>query len=392
MAPLLCLLRQWGHPGNAGQTLDVARGTPGGNTMPPTTKDSVDIAAPSSPSPNSGSGPGTNPRPNPVCLDVPVVIRNLPAGNGTSDLLPAGALEEHARTVIVFDNGAVLRVSEELPVGQEVVVSNSQGREAVCRLARTPNLPNIKGFVEIEFLEPVSDFWGIQQPAPQTNVLTPPPELASELRPADAVSSPEAAESSVQESGAPSGEAPSFDDIAGVVPMSPGAEPTDRQVSQQDSPKTSGAVKERPRPEKQPEEKRMDTAKTVAPAAAKRPATQALAASKKDGTHRPSVSANQNNFLGKSIFGASSVSTPKKSRGNAVALLVVGLLILAGIAAYLFLYRGGIASFSGKATEAAPSHAMIFRSTSVHESSLRLEISVPAVVGGIPGRIPHRHS
>lgn len=348
--------------------------------MPPMTRGSVDIAGPSNPSPNPGNRPGTNPRPNPVCLDVPVVVRNLPAGNGTPHFPPAGPFEEHARTVIVFDNGAVLRVSAELPIGQEVIVSNSQGREAVCRLARTPSLPSIKGFVEIEFLESVSDFWGIQQPEPQTNVLIP-PASASEPKPADAVSSAQTAESAVQESGATTGEAPSFDDIAGVVPMAPDPEQTKRPVSGRESSKTSISAEDRPRPEKLPEERRTDTAKPVAQADRKGPVTQAPAASKKDGVQRPSVSGKQNDILGKSLLAASSVSTPKKSRGNTVALLVLGILIVAGIAAaYLFLYRGGIAGLSGKATEAAPLPAIISQSASIYDSTLRPWKSVPALV------------
>lgn len=346
--------------------------------MPPTTKESVDTAAPSNVSPNSGGGPGANPHPNPVCLDVPVVIRNLPAGNGTSDLPPAGLFEEHARTVIVFDKGAVLRVSAELPVGQEVVVSNSQGREAVCRLARTPNLPNIKGFVEIEFLDSISDFWGFQQPVPQTNVPVPSaPSLAPESEAPRAISAPQAADSTDQEGGVPAGGAPSFDDIAGVMPMSAVPEPDKPSVMQDDAPKSPVAPETTPQSEKKPEEKRINAAKPAGPTATKGIAKQTPTASIKDCPDHPSASAKRNDLLGKSILGSSQAPTPKKSRGNAVPLLVAAILILAAIVtAYFLLYRGGVPSFIGKASSPAPLPAVL-SSVSVHSSAARDWKSAP---------------
>jgi hypothetical protein len=111
---------------------------------------------------NSGGKAELNPRSHPVCLEVAVTIRSLPGAIGTA----AGAtapVREDSRTVIVFDNGAVLRLSQNLPTGQTIILANSQGREVVCKIVSTRKLPNIKGYVEVEFVEAAADFWGIHQ-------------------------------------------------------------------------------------------------------------------------------------------------------------------------------------------------------------------------------------
>ena len=74
-------------------------------------------------------------------------------------------IREEGRTVIVFDNGAVLRSTNNMPVGQTVILSNPNGRDVVCRVVGGRNLPSVKGYVEVEFIEAVNDFWGIHQDA-----------------------------------------------------------------------------------------------------------------------------------------------------------------------------------------------------------------------------------
>ena len=116
---------------------------------------------PGAPSQNSGNTAGQSPRSNPVCLEVGITIRSLPTeANGLTQ-----PIREEGKTVIVFDNGAVLRTSNNLPIGQSVILSNANGRDVVCRVVGGRNLPNVKGYAEVEFLEPVKDFWCIHQGA-----------------------------------------------------------------------------------------------------------------------------------------------------------------------------------------------------------------------------------
>ena len=78
--------------------------------------------------------------------------------------------------MIVFDNGGVLRLTNPLPVGQKVILTNQQGRDVVGRVVGGRNLPSIKGYIEVEFIEPVSDFWRIHV-APDANRVSPPSPL-----------------------------------------------------------------------------------------------------------------------------------------------------------------------------------------------------------------------
>src|ERR1700737_4558462 len=112
-------------------------------------------------------------RSNPVCLEVAVTIRSLPGEKGEASSGSAQTAREESRTVIVFDNGAVLRLSGNFPPGQAIILTNSQGKEVVCRVVSARNLPNVKGYIEVEFQEPIVDFWGIHRPAEPANVVKP---------------------------------------------------------------------------------------------------------------------------------------------------------------------------------------------------------------------------
>jgi protein TonB len=203
------------------------------------------MAKPSSSSNNPDGKSGRTLRSNPVCLELPVTIRSLHGTNREASGSIAPTREE-SRTVIVFDNGAVLRLSQALPHGQAVILSDAQGRDVVCRVVSTRNLPNIKGYIEIEFVEPVDDFWRIHQTSERTAASTPaavvpappqtlPVEPVAEQRPvvptvksivpfpvASLVPCPEPVQvvAPEKETNTLSGGAPTFDDIAGLVSMS----------------------------------------------------------------------------------------------------------------------------------------------------------------------------
>jgi TonB family protein len=184
-------------------------------------------AKPGSPSQKSENSSGQSARSNPVCLEVPVTIRRLPGEHG-NDPGAAGPVREEGRTVIVFDNGAVLRLANALPAGQTVILSNQQGRDVVCRVSAGRNLPNIKGYLEVEFIEPVNDFWHVHQnaePASAPPVVIP-LVAAPQIQTAPALPVPVPAaptRAAAPEAEPSSGNAPSFEDIAGLVRMSPAA-------------------------------------------------------------------------------------------------------------------------------------------------------------------------
>lgn len=109
--------------------------------------------------PDAQSKPGTSPRSNPVCLELNVTLRSLP----TEANAQAQPIREELKTVIVFDNGAVLRSTNNLPGGMTLILSNASGRDVVCRVVTGRSMPSVKGYVEIEFMEPVKDFWDIHK-------------------------------------------------------------------------------------------------------------------------------------------------------------------------------------------------------------------------------------
>ncbi|HEV7966697.1 MAG TPA: TonB family protein [Candidatus Acidoferrales bacterium] len=188
--------------------------------------DSNNPGKPGAPSQNSGNNAGESPRRNPVCLEVGVTIRSLPteAGGLTQPI------REEGRTVIVFDNGAVLRSANNLPVGQTVILSNPNGRDVVCRVVGGRNLPGVKGYVEVEFIEPVKDFWGIHRdvdnvPVPAPPVITPPPREATVPPPQPALRAAPTLQMPSKSASASSGSGPTFEDIPGLLSM-PAPAPT----------------------------------------------------------------------------------------------------------------------------------------------------------------------
>src|SRR5258708_24048549 len=161
-----------------------------------TIKDSPELtgmAKPGSTAQNTENANGQSPRSNPVCLEVPVAIRSLP-GEKSNGAGANGPMREEGRSVIVFDNGGVLRMTNPLPPGQTVSLSNHHGRDVVCRFVGGRNLPNIKGYIEVEFIEPVNDFWQIHPPAEPARVPSPeePEASSAAVQESPAAAAPEA--------------------------------------------------------------------------------------------------------------------------------------------------------------------------------------------------------
>jgi TonB family protein len=212
---------------------------------------------------------GQSPRTNPVCLEVPIVVRSLPGEDGKASGT-AGPSRQDGRSVIVFDNGGVLRVANPLPAGQKVILSNQQGRDVVCRIVSGRSLPNVKGYIEVEFIEPVSDFWHIHQTT-QPAVMPSPavPAIPVPVIPVPALQQPSPAAKASAPSVAPrvtalpkelpkemetggeaiSGGAPTFDDVAGLVLMSPAGSKREKKIEAPSAPTISkNKIESAPRP------------------------------------------------------------------------------------------------------------------------------------------------
>ena len=180
---------------------------------------------------NPGSAPAQSSRSSPVCLELPVTVRRLPTGEHSGGSALAKPAPEEGRTVIVFENGAVLRLASSLPAGTAVSLTNSRGQEVVCRVASARNLPSMKGYVEVKFEEAANDFWGLQHGQPQARafvpvvpatIVAPPAATAPAITPGVPTPRPVAVPPPPPPSpGKLQSNTPPFQGIAGQVPISP---------------------------------------------------------------------------------------------------------------------------------------------------------------------------
>ena len=135
--------------------------------MPPSVKDNEISAA----------KPGAAPRPAPtsstlsdavtkqqaVALEVPVTVNGARAAEGSDKREP---FSESTKTVLIFGNGAVIRLSSSVAPGQLLFLTNERTKkEVVCQVVKSKNYRNVSGYVEMEFTEPVVGFWGMRFPS-----------------------------------------------------------------------------------------------------------------------------------------------------------------------------------------------------------------------------------
>jgi TonB family protein len=122
--------------------------------------------------PVAGS-PGTSPadaspRTQPVALEVAVTVNGARAVAGSGKREP---FSESTKTVLIFGHGAVIRLSSSVAAGQLLFLTNEKTKkEVVCQVVNSKNYSGMSGYVELEFTEPVSGFWGMRFPAaPQSH-------------------------------------------------------------------------------------------------------------------------------------------------------------------------------------------------------------------------------
>ncbi len=115
----------------------------------------IDPPVSTSPSPRKA---GTPRRSHPVAIEIPVTVQGSRSAPGRQ--LPQQFVEE-TRTVLVFVEGGVLRISEEVAPGQFLILKNLYNGEETPCVVVPKNIGSAKGYVEVEFAQPVEDFWGI---------------------------------------------------------------------------------------------------------------------------------------------------------------------------------------------------------------------------------------
>jgi TonB family protein len=134
--------------------------------MAPTSKDTeVLIAAPDTaaavrPRPEDTA---TGSKPQPVALEVPVTVNGARTVEGSDKREP---FSETTKTVLVFGNGAVIRLASPVAAGQLLFLTNEKTKkEVVCQVVKSKNYKSVSGYVELEFTESVVGFWGMRFPS-----------------------------------------------------------------------------------------------------------------------------------------------------------------------------------------------------------------------------------
>ncbi len=134
--------------------------------MPPTVKENeIAIARPETaqrPAPAAAATADTAIKQQPVALEVPVTVNGARTIEGGDKREP---FSETTKTVLVFGNGAVIRLSSSVSPGQLLFLTNEKTKkEVVCQVVKSKNYRNVSGYVELEFTESVVGFWGMRFP------------------------------------------------------------------------------------------------------------------------------------------------------------------------------------------------------------------------------------
>src|SRR5580692_11733460 len=134
--------------------------------MSPTAKD-LDVTNPNSATPgarpaSAGAQEDNAGKPQPVPLEVPVTVNGARTVEGSDKREP---FSETTQTVLVFGNGAVIRLASSVAAGQLLFLTNDKTKkEVVCQVVKSKTYRNVSGYVELEFTEPVAGFWGLRFP------------------------------------------------------------------------------------------------------------------------------------------------------------------------------------------------------------------------------------
>jgi periplasmic protein TonB len=175
--------------------------------MAPLTKDILEVTSTATDTNKLKSGtaakteqPAGHLRADAVSLEVPVKVHGSRVTEVVRDVTPhTEPFEEQTSTMIVFPQGAVIRMSTTVSVGQMLVVTNQKTRQdAICRVVKVRTFSNLQGYVEVEFTHKQPGYWNVyfpsdgpapaNKPAQPTVMETPTPIKKAPVAPASEIS------------------------------------------------------------------------------------------------------------------------------------------------------------------------------------------------------------
>jgi TonB family protein len=187
-----------------------------GTTMAPLTKDAVEVANSASETSGTTAGaPGKTEqaghlRADAVSLEVPVKVHGSRVKEVVRDVTPhTEPFEEQTNTMIVFPQGAVIRMTTSVNVGQMLVVTNLKSRQdAICRVVKVRTFSNLQGYVEVEFAHKQPGYWSVYFPSEGPAIVNKPAQPAAVAPAVPAVKKkPVSSASDISWAPAPSGNA-----------------------------------------------------------------------------------------------------------------------------------------------------------------------------------------
>src|SRR4029077_16896628 len=102
----------------------------------------------------------------PAAAEIPVTVNGARAVAGSDKREP---FSENTQTVLVFLNGAVIRLSSLVSPGQLLFLTNgATKKEVVCQVTKSKSYSSASGYVELEFTEASPGFWGMRFPSSGT--------------------------------------------------------------------------------------------------------------------------------------------------------------------------------------------------------------------------------
>lgn len=147
--------------------------------MAPILNDSETLVAATTPSapaaPPAKSLTEAPTRPQPVALEIPITVNGARTVDGSDKREP---FSESTVTVLVFPQGAVIRISTPLVAGQLIFLTNENSKkEVVCQVVKSKTAGAASAYVELKFTEPAAGFWGLLAPAVSASPAVPPPAM-----------------------------------------------------------------------------------------------------------------------------------------------------------------------------------------------------------------------
>lgn len=149
-----------------------------------------------------GAGTLGSERANPIPLEVCVNATGARPSQGTEK---RELFSEDTQTILVLPDAAVISLSAEVAPGQLIFLTNkSNGREVVCQVIRKTCSRPTSCYVELQFTQSQTDFWGVVFPKKSAEAATEPQRTQEEMnlvsaKPAEALAAAPVAEPDAEE-------------------------------------------------------------------------------------------------------------------------------------------------------------------------------------------------